>query len=145
MAFALHPRLHADTRLVGDLPLSRLLLMDQAQVPWCVLVPRRPDLSELHELPESDQAQLMREFSYLGRFLMDAFSGHKLNVAALGNLVPQLHLHVIVRLESDAAWPQPVWGRLAARAYTEPEARERIVQIRRGFAGGRGAPRLELP
>lgn len=125
--FELHPRLAADTFVLGDFPLSRLLLMNDAQYPWCILVPRRAGLREIFELSEADQQQLLRESSTLGRAMMQAFEGHKLNIAALGNLVPQLHLHHIVRQEGDAAWPAPVWGRLPPQAYA-PAARQARVQ-----------------
>lgn len=125
--FELHPRLAADTFVLGDFPLSRLLLMNDAQYPWCILVPRQAGLREIFELSEADQQQLLRESSTLGRAMMQAFAGDKLNIAALGNLVPQLHLHHIVRQAGDAAWPAPVWGRLPPQAYT-PIAHEARVQ-----------------
>ena len=119
--FALHPRLAADTVTVGELPLCRLLLMNDAQYPWCILVPRRDGAREIYLLDEPDQQQLWRESALLSRALMQAFAGHKLNVAALGNVVPQLHLHHIVRDPGDAAWPGPVWGRHPPRPYTDAE------------------------
>jgi diadenosine tetraphosphate (Ap4A) HIT family hydrolase len=108
--FTLHPQLQTDGILIGDFPLSRLLLLNDARYPWFILVPRRQAITEIYELGEEEQQQLLRESSQLGRFLMDAFRGDKLNIGALGNLVPQLHLHHIVRYRSDAAWPRPVWG-----------------------------------
>lgn len=108
--FTLHPQLQTDGILIGDFPLSRLLLLNDARYPWFILVPRRQAITEIYELSEEEQQQLLRESSQLGRFLMDAFRGDKLNIGALGNLVPQLHLHHIVRYRSDAAWPRPVWG-----------------------------------
>ncbi|HET8880668.1 MAG TPA: HIT domain-containing protein [Solimonas sp.] len=133
--FELHPQLAADTRLVGDWPLSRVLLMDDAQFPWLILVPRRPALREIYELADADQQQLLRESSALGRALMQLFAGNKLNIGAIGNLVPQLHVHHIVRHAGDAAWPAPVWGRVAARRYDERDAAERLTLLRRRLAG----------
>jgi len=95
---------------MGDFPLSRLLLMNDSRYPWFILVPRRVDISEIYQLGEKEQQQLQRESVALGQGLMEAFGGDKLNVAALGNLVPQLHIHHIVRYRDDATWPGPVWG-----------------------------------
>lgn len=128
--FALHPRLAADTFPVGDLPLCRVLLMNDAQYPWCVLVPRRENAREIYLLEEADQLQLWRESARLSRALMQAFSGHKLNVAALGNVVPQLHLHHIVRYPGDPAWPGPVWGRHPPKPYADAQRGERIAALR---------------
>ena len=108
--FTLHPRLEHDCIVIGDFPLSRLLLMNDSRYPWLILVPRRVDIGEIYQLGEKEQQQLQRESVALGRGLMEAFGGDKLNVAALGNLVPQLHIHHIVRYRDDAAWPGPVWG-----------------------------------
>lgn len=132
-AFTLHPRLAADTIMLGDFPLSRLLLMNDARYPWCILVPRREGLRELYELTPAERLQLLEESCHLGAGMMAVFAGEKLNVAALGNLVPQLHLHHVVRRRDDPAWPAPVWGHLPARPYT-PQAREAVV--------GRLLPRL---
>lgn len=119
--FALHPQLAADCFVLGDTPLSRLLLMNDAQYPWCILVPRRTDIREIYQLDAADQRQLLDESTRLGEALMRTFSGDKLNVAALGNRVPQLHLHHVVRRHNDAAWPAPVWGHHPARRYTAQE------------------------
>lgn len=132
--FELHPRLAADTFVLGDFPLCRLLLMNDAQYPWFVLVPRRNDIGEIYQLGDADQAQLLRESVLLSRTLMEVFEGHKLNVAALGNVVPQLHLHHIVRFRDDPAWPAPVWNRLPPQPYPKGVPGRRI---------GRLLPRLE--
>jgi diadenosine tetraphosphate (Ap4A) HIT family hydrolase len=116
--FELHPQLCADTFVVGDLPLCRLLLMNDASYPWFILVPRRPGISEIFELETRDQTQLLRESSALSRVLHTLFNADKLNIGALGNLVPQLHVHHIVRYRSDRAWPQPVWGFAPAEPYS---------------------------
>lgn len=128
--FALHPRLAADTFVLGDFPLCRLLLMNDANYPWCILVPRRADAREIYRLDERDQQQLLRESAALSRAMMDAFGGHKLNVAALGNVVAQLHVHHIVRFPGDAAWPGPVWGRHPPRPYAPDERAARIGALK---------------
>ena len=116
--FTLDSRLQQDCLLVGDFPLSRLLLMNDAQYPWFILVPRREEVSELFQLDAGDQRQLWLETTLLAETLKDTFAADKMNVATLGNVVSQLHMHVIVRKRADAAWPAPVWGRHPAVAYT---------------------------
>jgi len=135
MTFALHPRLAADTLALGDFPLCRLLLMNDAQYPWFILVPRRENAREIFQLEPRDQQQLLRESSGLSRAVMDAFKGDKLNVAALGNVVPQLHLHHVVRYAHDPAWPKPVWGLHPARPYAEPERAARLAALRAHLSG----------
>jgi len=119
--FQLHPQLAADCLTLGSLPLCRLLLLKDANYPWCVLVPERADIREIHQLTEPDQQQLMRESVLLARAMEQVFTPHKMNVAALGNLVPQLHIHHIARYPDDPAWPAPVWGRVPALAYEAGE------------------------
>nr|WP_254170864.1 MULTISPECIES: HIT domain-containing protein [Pseudomonas] len=111
-------RLQQDSLVLGDFPLCRLLLSKDANYPWFILVPRRADISELFQLSEADQQQLWKETTYLAEALKDSFAADKLNVATLGNVVSQLHMHVIVRRRDDAAWPAPVWGRVPAIEYT---------------------------
>jgi diadenosine tetraphosphate (Ap4A) HIT family hydrolase len=139
MHFELHPQLAADTITVGDLPLSRLLLMNDSQYPWTILVPRRAGLREIYELHESDQLRFWRESALLSRMLMSAFGGDKLNVAALGNMVPQLHVHHIVRFKTDPAWPAPVWGRHPPLAYATAALDERLALLR-GLLGDEITP-----
>jgi diadenosine tetraphosphate (Ap4A) HIT family hydrolase len=127
--WSLHPQLAADTTLLGRFELSLLLLSNDANYPWFILVPQRTGIREIHELTEADQTRLLRESSQLGRALMTAFGGTKLNVAALGNMVPQLHVHHIVRYEHDPAWPAPVWGKVAAKAYEVRQRAERIAAL----------------
>lgn len=124
-AFELHPRLAGDTLSLGDWPLCRLLLMNESRYPWFILVPRRAGLRELCQLDEADTQALMGESRRLSGFLLEQLGAHKLNVAALGNVVPQLHVHHIARYTSDAAWPAPVWGRFSPEPYLD-EARERL-------------------
>ena len=117
--FELHPRLKADTLFVADLTLCRLLLINDSQYPWTVLVPRRLDIKEAHHLSAEDQQQLLRESNQLCSAMENLFSPDKLNIAAIGNVVPQLHIHHIARFTSDASWPAPVWGALPAVPYSE--------------------------
>lgn len=117
--FELHPRLAQDCVPLGRFLLSRLLLMNERRYPWFILVPEVAGVSEIHELSGPDQAQLMAESSALSRVLAAAFRADKMNIAAIGNLVPQLHLHHVVRYRDDAAWPLPVWGRFQPSPYDE--------------------------
>lgn len=116
--FVLDSRLQQDSLVLGDFPLCRLLLSKDANYPWFILVPRRADISELFQLSEADQQQLWKETTYLAETLKGSFAADKLNVATLGNVVSQLHMHVIVRRRDHAAWPAPVWGRVPAIEYT---------------------------
>ncbi|WP_280547706.1 HIT family protein [Halomonas sp. 11-S5] len=110
-------RLVNDSYPVTELPLCQLRLMDDARFPWLVLIPRRLEVSEVFQLDASAQQQLWREASAIGRAMLEALGGDKLNIASLGNVVAQLHVHVIVRRREDAAWPAPVWGHGQAEAY----------------------------
>jgi len=116
-AFTLDPRLEADTLPVGDLPLSSVLLMDDARFPWLILVPRRCAVSEVTDLTEADALILMGEIRLATGVMMELSKPDKVNVGALGNVVPQLHVHVVGRFRSDPAWPGPVWGHGAPTAY----------------------------
>lgn len=130
--FVLDSRLQQDTLLIGDFPLSRLLLSNDSNYPWFILVPRRADIVEVFELSAEDQLQLWRETTALSQLLKGAFNADKLNVAALGNVVSQLHMHVIVRHRGDIAWPAPVWGKHPAQPYTDSEfssIKERLRQV----------------
>jgi diadenosine tetraphosphate (Ap4A) HIT family hydrolase len=126
VSWTLHPQLEGDAGAVGDLPLSRLLLANDANYPWLLLVPRRAGASEIIDLSESDQIQLAAEIATVSHALKAVAPCDKLNVAALGNVVAQLHVHVIARRRSDPAWPKPVWGAVPPRDY-DPAARERLV------------------
>ena len=127
MAFALHPQIVADTVPVKELELSSLRLMNVAALPWLVLIPRREALREIIDLGENDQATLWKEIAQVSRTLSAAVNPTKLNVAALGNVVPQLHVHIIARFEDDPAWPKPVWGNLPTVPYID-ETREALLQ-----------------
>ncbi|MFB4368734.1 MULTISPECIES: HIT family protein [unclassified Pseudomonas] len=119
--FVLDSRLQQDTFVLGDLPLSRVLLSNDARYPWFILVPRREDVSEVFQLSAEDQQALWAEAALLGEVLKDAFKADKINIATLGNVVSQLHMHVIVRYRTDDAWPAPVWGRHPAKPYDEAQ------------------------
>jgi len=125
-AWSLHPKLAADTARVGDLPLSRVLLANDANYPWLILAPRRPALTEIIDLEENEQVQLLGEIASVARALRTITACDKLNIAAIGNVVSQLHIHVVARRKTDAAWPKPVWGAVPALAY-EPAARDQLV------------------
>jgi diadenosine tetraphosphate (Ap4A) HIT family hydrolase len=118
---AIHDQLQADCLVMGRFPLCHLLLSRDANYPWCILVPDREGVSEIHQLSDADQQQLIRESSQLARVLEKTFAPDKLNIAALGNVVPQLHLHHIARYRNDPAWPAPVWGRVAPQSYGEQQ------------------------
>jgi diadenosine tetraphosphate (Ap4A) HIT family hydrolase len=108
--FILHPQLAKDTLPIGDWQLCRLLRMNDTSYPWLILVPRVADIREIIDLTESDQQRLMTEIAMLSRALRQLHTPDKINVAALGNVVPQLHVHVIARFTDDPAWPKPIWG-----------------------------------
>ena len=122
--FALDSRLEQDTFALGDFPLCRLLLSKDANYPWFILVPRRPDISELFHLDDSEREQLWKETNFLSETLKDCFAADKMNIAALGNVVSQLHIHVIVRRLTDVAWPAPVWGNKPAIEYSADQLNE---------------------
>ncbi|WP_458759534.1 HIT family protein [Afipia sp. TerB] len=130
-AWTLHPQLEKDTVNIGDLPLSRVLVIKDANYPWLLLVPRRPDVTELIDLDEVEQAQLTTELNRVARALKDVVKPDKLNIAALGNMVPQLHVHVIARRKDDAAWPRPVWGMVPALDHDPQELETFIGALRR--------------
>ncbi|GEB72647.1 MULTISPECIES: HIT domain-containing protein [Pseudoalteromonas] len=122
--FELAPELKRDCIELTDWPLCKVLLLNDSQYPWFVLVPRQANLKEIIDLSEDDQIVYLKESAKLSKLLMDVFSPDKLNVAALGNVVPQLHIHHIARFTTDAAWPAPIWGKHPAVPYTEPQIAE---------------------
>lgn len=133
LAFELHPQLAADTFLVGNLPLCRVLLMNESRYPWLILVPQCFGISEIYQLSTAERTQLWEESDLVSRQLMYLFKGDKLNIAALGNVVPQLHLHHIVRFKMDAAWPAPVWGKFTPDTYTAAAAETLLLQLRQAL------------
>jgi len=126
----IHSQLKQDCILLGRLPLSHLLLMNDANYPWFILVPDRDEVTEIYQLSLDDQQQLLAESSLLGQVLMKHFEGDKLNIGALGNMVPQLHLHHIVRYRNDLAWPAPVWGKGVAEKYTQETLNDLVMRLK---------------
>ena len=133
-AWQLHPQLANDTVPVIELALCEVRLMDDANHPWLVLVPRVADMVEIIDLDTAQRTQLAAEVDAACRALKTLFKPDKLNVAALGNLVPQLHVHVIARYRSDIAWPRPVWGAANAKPYAPEQLVERIQALRAALA-----------
>ncbi len=133
LAFALDPRLAADTRLVASLPLCDVRLMNDARYAWLVLVPRRAGMVEIADLAAAEQAGLWQEVNLAGRALRAVAPCDKLNLGALGNLVRQLHVHVVARREGDAAWPGPVWGHGRAQPHAEDDLHERLAALRQAL------------
>jgi diadenosine tetraphosphate (Ap4A) HIT family hydrolase len=129
--FELHADLTRDCIVLGRLPLCLVLLMNDANYPWLVLVPARAGIREIYELSDDDQVRLLRESSYVARGLAREFRADKMNVAALGNVTPQLHVHHVVRYTGDPAWPRPVWGQVPAAPYTAAGRAEMIARLKR--------------
>ena len=129
MPFSLAPELQRDCIELADWPLCKVLLMNDSQYPWFILVPREAGLKEIIDLCEEQQVTLLRESAKLSKLLQQVFNPDKLNVAALGNMVPQLHIHHIARFKTDAAWPAPVWGKLPAVPYSD----EQITSLKAYF------------
>lgn len=128
--FELDARLHNDTYFVCDLALSRVLLMNDRQFPWLILVPRKHNVSEIIELTEEEQIVLLKESALVSKAMQELFSPLKLNVAALGNVVRQLHVHHVARFDTDVAWPKPVWGNQPSKPYQEEQAKTLVAQIK---------------
>lgn len=128
--FTLDPTLQSDTHDLGSFPLCHLLLSNNKTYPWFILVPQREGITELHQLDLADREQLWKESALLSNWLEEVYAADKLNVAALGNVVSQLHVHHIARYCNDPAWPRPIWGEGEAVSYTEKE----IESIRRRVA-----------
>lgn len=135
MDFELDPRLAADTTVVGEFPLCRVLLAREDLGPWLILVPRRAGLREIHHLDEIDQLALLRESSATAAMLESEFAAEKINIGALGNLVPQLHVHHIARFSTDPAWPGPVWGNTPGIARLEGAQAELGDRVAIALAG----------
>jgi len=128
--FALDPQLANDTIVIGDLELSRVLLMNDKNYPWIILVPRIEQAVEVFQLSESQQRELTAESALIAQVMYRHFSADKMNVAALGNVVAQLHVHHIVRFKSDLCWPKPVWGVCAPVQYTRGESAAMVDTLR---------------
>ena len=125
----IHPQLRNDCIHIGHFPLCQLLLSKDANYPWFILVPNRIDKTEIYQLEHDDQIQLMSESSYLAEVLVNNFNADKINIGALGNIVPQLHIHHIARFTTDKAWPKPVWGAFPAVPYENEQAESIKQQI----------------
>lgn len=139
--FTLDPRLQQDTIRLGEFPLSLLLLMNDFTYPWLILVPKRAGIREIYQLAPADQQQLLWESSHLAETLAALFRPDKLNIAALGNVVPQLHLHHVVRFGTDPAWPAPVWGKAPAVPYHPEQVEALCARLLPHLRDFRAAPR----
>ena len=128
--FQLHPRLQQDCFSVGQFTLSRILMMNDNQYPWFILVPQRKGIKEIYELSQSDRQLLMDESCLLSKTMVELYRPDKLNIAAIGNLVPQLHLHHVARYQTDIAWPGPIWGKFPVSTYAGQTAELQIARLR---------------
>lgn len=128
--FVLHAQLEQDSFHVGQFELCELRLINDSQYPWCLLIPKRADIQEVYQLSQTEQAKLWQESAILSRNIQTLFKGDKLNIAAIGNMVPQLHLHHIVRYKTDPSWPKPVWGQLPLKPYSQKEKQARIALLK---------------
>ncbi len=129
--FQLHPRLKQDCISIGRFNLCQLLMMNDSHYPWFILVPEKADITEIYQLAKPEQHTLLEESSYLAENLAALYQADKMNIAAIGNLVPQLHIHHVVRYRSDKAWPDPVWGKFAAIPYTQQQIADNIIRIKK--------------
>ncbi len=132
--FQLHPQLQQDCVMVGHFALCQLLLMNDSQYPWFILVPQVQGLRELYELSKDQRMLFMEESAYLAEQLAVLYQADKMNIGAIGNLVPQLHIHHVVRYQTDRAWPAPVWGKFAAIPYGPAQLDEQLLQVRNHLA-----------
>jgi diadenosine tetraphosphate (Ap4A) HIT family hydrolase len=132
--FELHPQLQADTVILGRFELSMVLLHKDSNYPWLLLVPQRNSVTEIHHLGEGERVQLMRESCRLSEMMTDLFNPVKMNVAALGNVVPQLHVHHVARFDTDAAWPKPIWGIADLKFYSQAELTALVDRLRNALA-----------
>ena len=132
--FKLHPRLQQDTFFIGQSSLCEVLLMNDARYPWVILVPKREDITEIYQLDNKDQQQLMIESSFVASQLANMVNADKMNVAMLGNIVSQLHLHHVARFSVDQTWPDPVWGKGQAVPYNQDESNVVCQQLKNGFS-----------
>jgi len=128
--FKLDPKLENNKFFVGDLKISRLLLSNDANYIWLILVPRKADLVELIDLSFDEQVEVLREINVLSKILLEEFGAEKLNIATIGNVVPQLHIHVIARKKNDITFPKPVWGAADAKPFEDAEAKKIVEKLR---------------
>lgn len=130
MTFQLHPRLKQDCIAIGRFELCRLLMMNDSQYPWFILVPERADIQEIYQLSKTDRELLTEESSYLAKNLAILYEADKMNIAAIGNMVPQLHIHHIVRYRTDKAWPAPIWGKFDTVPYPEQQIADNVAYLK---------------
>ena len=128
--FELHERLKSDTWELGEFPLCLLLLSKDANYPWTILVPKRAGITEIYQLISSDRQQLLYESCLLAEAMQSLFSPDKLNIATIGNIVPQLHMHHVARTSDDIAWPGPVWGAAPALSYSAVDSDSTLAKLR---------------
>lgn len=128
--FELHPQLRKDSELVVELSLCEVRLINDANYPWLILVPKVANIKDVIDLNDSQQQTLWQESALVSKVLKHLFTPDKLNLAALGNMVPQLHLHLIARFKDDVSWPNPIWGKVAAKPYSASEMADRINLIK---------------
>ena len=133
--FELHEQLTADTIAVGQFKLSLVLLHKDANFPWLILVPKRSNMREIHHLADEDQVQLIRESSHLSEVMTSLFAPTTMNIAALGNTVPQLHLHHVARFDTDPAWPRAIWGYSQPKVYEPQVLKERLSRLHASLVG----------
>ncbi|UTA46685.1 HIT family protein [Simiduia sp. 21SJ11W-1] len=133
--FSLHPQLAQDSLLLGRMRLCQVRLSLDANYPWCLLIPERANVTEIHHLSEQDRHLLMDESCRLAEVMVSVFDPKKINVAALGNMVPQLHMHHVARFEDDAAWPGPIWGRVPALGYEDAALNKRRDKLVSALVG----------
>lgn len=133
--FELHPDLQRDTYTVGQFKLSLILLHKDANYPWLILVPKREKVREIHHLMEEEQIQLIKESSHLSEVMTSIYAPVKMNIAALGNIVPQLHIHHVARFKTDPTWPKPIWGAGAPLEYTPEKLAERLERLHSSLVG----------
>jgi len=130
MTFQLHPRLKQDCIAIGRFELCQLLMMNDSQYPWFILVPEQADVQEIYQLSKTERQLLTEESSYLAENLAALYHADKMNIAAIGNIVPQLHIHHIVRYQTDKTWPAPIWGKFDAVPYTEQQIADNLARIK---------------
>lgn len=128
--FRLHPQLGQDCITIGRFELCRLLMMNDSLYPWFILVPEKPDVTEIYQLSGDDQIQLIEESSFLAKNLSELFLADKMNIGAIGNLVPQLHIHHIVRYKTDKVWPAAIWGKSERIPYTEKQISDKKIIVK---------------
>jgi diadenosine tetraphosphate (Ap4A) HIT family hydrolase len=128
--FVLHPQLDKDSELVTELVLCSVRLINDANYPWLILVPRVANVSDVNDLNDAQQQMLWQESAMVSRALKHLFTPDKLNIAALGNMVTQLHLHLVVRYQNDVTWPKPIWGQVPSKAYSDEELSKQIDMIK---------------